>query len=196
MATNYPSWIQPRSPASFSGQLQKAQLIPIPSDRGRAELIQFQFNPEALEFSHSNEVNSVAEGRAEWGLKKISFAGPNATTVTINNITFDTFEQGDNVMQKYISKLVKALECTVEDQKSKQTKRPPIYIFAWGTNQYLKGCFVESLGYKITMFLPDGTPVRATARLTLKQVDEHGVVSSKPPDNQGAKGDKSSGKKK
>ena len=38
---------------------------------------------------------------------------------------------------------------------------------------YLRCCFVEKLSYKLTMFLPNGVPVRATIdSLTLKEIDE------------------------
>ncbi|MFM7599951.1 MAG: hypothetical protein ACKO7R_01945, partial [Pseudanabaena sp.] len=40
----------------------------------------------------------------------------------------------------------------------------------WGQTQYLK-CFVKSLDYDLTMFLADGTPVRAIVGMTLEEVD-------------------------
>ncbi|NET49181.1 MAG: hypothetical protein F6K09_10750, partial [Merismopedia sp. SIO2A8] len=51
------------------------------------------------------------------------------------------------------------------------TKRPPIYLFTWGSNEYLR-CFVKSFSFKLSLFLPDGTPVRAIISLTLEQVEE------------------------
>jgi hypothetical protein len=50
---------------------------------------------------------------------------------------------------------------------------PPVYRFIWGNqDQYLPYCFIDSLDYKFTMFLPDGTPVRAViSSLTLKETD-------------------------
>ncbi|MCY7322345.1 MAG: hypothetical protein LH660_11235 [Phormidesmis sp. CAN_BIN36] len=47
-----------------------------------------------------------------------------------------------------------------------------LYIFTWGKNEYLKACFIEKLSYKLTMFLPDGMPVRAIIdSLILVQAD-------------------------
>jgi hypothetical protein len=51
-------------------------------------------------------------------------------------------------------------------------RRPPVYEFRWGTQQYFRKCFVENLSYKLTMFLPDGTPVRAIVDISLKEADE------------------------
>ena len=49
-------------------------------------------------------------------------------------------------------------------------KRPPVYIFAWG-EQYMK-CVVTSISYELTMFLSDGTPVRAKVSIDLQEVDD------------------------
>ncbi len=52
------------------------------------------------------------------------------------------------------------------------SKRPPIYYFIWG-NQYYMMCFIQKINYKLTMFLSDGTPVRAIVDLSLQEVDMH-----------------------
>ncbi|NEP76498.1 hypothetical protein [Okeania sp. SIO2G5] len=56
------------------------------------------------------------------------------------------------------------------DDKKKQ-QRTPIYRFIWGNQEnYLPYCTVDSLSYKLTKFLPNGTPVRAEIdSLTLKE---------------------------
>lgn len=56
------------------------------------------------------------------------------------------------------------------EEKNKQ-QRTPIYRFIWGNQEhYLPYCTVDSLSYKLTKFLPDGTPVRAEIdSLTLKE---------------------------
>ncbi|MEL7037556.1 MAG: hypothetical protein AAFO04_18315 [Cyanobacteria bacterium J06592_8] len=51
-----------------------------------------------------------------------------------------------------------------------ELRRPPVYYFIWGDRNYMR-CMVESLDYKLTMFMPDGTPVRARVTLKLKEVD-------------------------
>jgi hypothetical protein len=49
-------------------------------------------------------------------------------------------------------------------------KQPPIYVFAWGKINFIR-CYVESVDYQLLLFLPDGTPMRAKASITLKEVD-------------------------
>lgn len=58
-------------------------------------------------------------------------------------------------------------------EKTDADKRTPHYRFVWGSRVYLKRCAIEKLTYKLTLFLPDGTPVRAVVdNLTLRAVDE------------------------
>lgn len=55
----------------------------------------------------------------------------------------------------------------------KRNERTPHYRFVWGSQVFLRRCAVENLTYKLTLFLPDGTPVRAIIdSLSLKAVDE------------------------
>jgi hypothetical protein len=126
--------------------------------------IDFMYNPTQLSFSRSMSINSAPGARTASGLPKASFANPEPYTLSINSIVFDTYEQGTNVMTLHISKLRQSVEF------ASSLGRPPVYIFTWGSQNYLK-CLVQSLSYKLTMFLPDGTPVRASVDLTLREVD-------------------------
>ena len=53
---------------------------------------------------------------------------------------------------------------------SQKRQRPPVYYFMWGQQNYVQ-CMVKSLTCKLTMFLSDGTPVRAIVDISLQQVD-------------------------
>ncbi len=59
---------------------------------------------------------------------------------------------------------------------SKKRQRPPVYYLMWGQQNYVQ-CMVKSLTCKLTMFLSDGTPVRAIVDISLQQVDL-GTVST------------------
>ena len=50
------------------------------------------------------------------------------------------------------------------------SKHPPVYYFIWGDENYMT-CMITKLSYKLTMFLADGTPVRALVDISLKEVD-------------------------
>lgn len=130
--------------------------------------IKFMFNPSQLAFEGEVETSENPGARTQkQGKPKVSFSNIKAYKITINNILFDTYEEGDDVVKKYIDNLKKAVEF------SSGKERPPVYRFMWGKQMYMKCCFIEKLNYKLTMFLPNGTPVRAVIdSLTLKEADE------------------------
>ncbi|MEG4395806.1 CIS tube protein [Microcoleus sp. BROC3] len=164
------------STSSKSGNLVKALLI---SDDGVPQ-IEFMFNPTELVFEGVVETSESPGARTEdKGTPKVSFSHVKAYKVTINKILFDTYEEGGDVVKQYIENFRKSVEFV------KGKERPPIYQFMWGKQVYLRRCFIEKLNYKLTMFLPDGTPVRAVIdSLTLKEADEpneNGPLGAKPP---------------
>ncbi len=148
-------------------QLQKARLFGLDNNSFDFE---FMFNPDVLSFKHSVKVKDAEGARTIQGTPKVSFEYPQARTLTLEKLMFDTYEDGSNVMEKYINQLIKSVKFWGFVQGSTSTARPPIYMFVWGGQNYIR-CFVESLSYKLTLFLPDGTPVRAEASLSLKEVD-------------------------
>ena len=164
------------STSSKSGNLVKALLI---SNDG-VPTIEFMFNPTELVFEGVVETSESSGARTEdKGNPKVSFSHVKAYKVTINKILFDTYEDGGDVVKQYIDNFRKSVEFV------KGKERPPIYQFMWGKQVYLRRCFIEKLNYKLTMFLPDGTPVRAVIdSLTLKEADEpteNGPLGAKPP---------------
>jgi hypothetical protein len=138
------------------------------------------FNPTELVFEGVVQTSESPGARTQdKGNPKVSFSHVKAYKVTINKILFDTYEDGGDVVKLYIENFRKSVEFV------KGKERPPIYQFMWGKQVYLRRCFIEKLNYKLTMFLPDGTPVRAVIdSLTLKEADEpkeNGPLGVKPP---------------
>ena len=146
--------------------LVKAKLVS--SDGG--ETIEFMFNPNQLVFQQQINLTKNSGARTARGLPKVNFAYPEPCTLTINDILLDTYEEGGGKsVIVHIQKFEKAVNF-LESGKN-QKKRPPTYVFAWGSNQYIR-CFITNLTYKLIMFLPDGTPVRAKLDLSLEEIDE------------------------
>ncbi len=130
--------------------------------------IVFMFNPTELVFEGVLETADNPGSRSQdRGIPKVSFSHTKAYKVTINNILFDTYEAGLNVVTTFIEPFRKSIEF------AKGKERPPIYSLIWGNQVYLRRCFIERLNYKLTMFLSDGTPVRAMIdSLTLKEIED------------------------
>lgn len=158
--------------------LAKAALIP----RGGGDRIDFMFNPSKLAFEGIIETADNASARSEQsGKPMVSFSNIKAYKIKIENIVFDTFETGEDVENKYISKFKTAIRF-IEGKE-----RPPLYSFVWGSKEYLHICFVERVSYALTKFTADGIPVRAVVSdLTLKETEggakDNSIMSKAVPD--------------
>ena len=155
--------------------LEKAELICLD---GAAYNIVFMFNPNQLSISKKTQVNDNKGSRTEKGLTKVSFAHPNPTIISIKDVILDVYESKDRDLSKEIIQLTKSLKFV--PSQSQDQGRPPIYIFGWGDVNYMR-CYVESLEYQITMFRPNGTPVRAKFSLSLKEIDPSFGTPNPPP---------------
>ena len=56
------------------------------------------------------------------------------------------------------------------DEAEKDEKRPAQVMITWGGLPEFEGV-IESIGAKYTMFLPSGTPVRATVTVKMKEAN-------------------------
>ena len=162
----------PLTGISRTGTLEKAVLESL--DTG-AEF-RFQFNPKEIYYSSSVTLSKGKGARAEIsGFPKVSFGNINANQLSLRNIYFDTYEEPNvDVVQTHIQPLrdfarfVRAATLGGGDEE-----RTHILRLRWGEYIYFKRCFIESLDYRLTMFLPDGMPVRAVIdNLTLVETDE------------------------
>ena len=149
----------------------KAILKAAPGEDPGVASIEFLFNPTQLAFEGVVETADNAGTRSEKsGKPKVSFSNIQAYKITISNILFDTYENKDGVERNVVKKYIEPFKEAVKFLEGKE--RPPIFTFAWGDQIYLNYCFVERVTYKLTMFLPNGTPVRAIVdNLTLKETD-------------------------
>ena len=131
--------------------------------------LDFQFNPREISFSTRVTLSKGKGARAEkTGFPKVSFGNLEANTISIKNIYFDTYEDRVNVVQDYIGVLRHFVRFV-----SPAEPRTHILEFRWGNYAYVRKCFIESVDYRFTMFLPTGTPVRAIVdNLTLVETDE------------------------
>ncbi|NER79808.1 MAG: hypothetical protein F6K42_09550 [Leptolyngbya sp. SIO1D8] len=159
--------------------LEKAMLKAIDND---VENIEFMFNPNELSFKRGVTLEQAEGAHTDTGQPKTSFKHPNPYSLTINKIIFDTYETGESVLA-YVNKFTKSVKFTQKGEGEK--KRPPIYLFTWGNNQYLR-CFVKQFDFTLSLFLPDGTPVRASIDLSLEQVELSTPSRSQSPTNPSA----------
>lgn len=154
----------------MSQQLAKATITKL--EPSPEESITCQFNPEDLSITKS----------LDWG--KESAPGqnvPHKTNATGKGATmtlklfFDTTASGKDVRTEYTNFLLKLVTLDT----SSPTKKAPICRFQWGTIRAFTA-IVTRVKLDFTMFLTDGTPVRAKAEVDMEEYKDEGIF---PPQN-------------
>lgn len=113
----------------------------------------------------------------------LEFTGAKPMTMSCE-LFCDLYEQRGNVDEAFVNPL---LDLTRARPVANGPDRPPICIFVWGKNFRRFECIIESLAFKYTMFLPDGTPCRATATIKMKHVEWMGKKGGAVYDTSGNK---------
>jgi len=142
------------------------------------------FNPNEYTVSKSND----------WNLKPIvgatlpvaQFGGGRARELTLD-LLFDATDAGDRDVSAVTDRLFKMMEVAAASASggSKNKGRPPLVTFGWGSTVSFKAV-ATTLSVRYMLFKPDGTPIRAHARLSLRQAETADSRSSRgasPPQN-------------
>lgn len=117
------------------------------------------FNPK--EYTVSKTVPWSPHAAAGLDAPEMQFTTGQGETLKLE-LFFDTYESGGSAKTHTDALHKMALIDT-------SLHRPPMVMVTWGSLNF-KGV-VESLSHRYTMFLEDGTPVRATCTLGLRQAD-------------------------
>jgi len=123
------------------------------------------FNPERLTISRSAQWQSQEAARRDSPELQFTTAEPSVLSV---ELCFDTYDSPEPVKQSvatFTSKLVHLT--TVETHGDKH--RPPICQLKWGSAGVFFQGVLQQLVHQYTLFMEDGTPVRATARCIFRQ---------------------------
>ena len=140
--------------------LQKASIKNLSTN----EILQCQFNPPQLSLSKQN--NWRHEDADKKNIGTTSFGGGQPASLKVD-LFFDTTSTGQDVRQ-YTHFLV--------DMTYVLGSEPPRCLFTWGKIKSFEG-YIKSVGVKFTMFLADGTPVRATTSVEIVQIKDETVFS-------------------
>jgi len=137
--------------------LKKASLRAL--NGSNTERIEVLFNPAEYSVEKGNQYSSTSLPGLENPI--LSFVNGNADTLTMD-LFFDTYTYGNRADVSEITKKVARLMDIDPDLHA-----PPIVRFRWGKFEFQ--AVIERLSQKFTMFLDDGTPVRATLNVTFKE---------------------------
>ncbi len=126
---------------------------------GKSEAISVMFNPKEYSVSHTASLQTEP---------KTDTSNPSFNGLTLDDfvvvLIFDSYEKKSDV-RKLTGEIQKLAMPTVEGTKR---KKPPVCLFVWGSFTY-KG-IIYKITQKFTLFLSDGTPVRAELTVTFKSV--------------------------
>jgi hypothetical protein len=156
---------------SSTDKLKKAFILPHdPSGKEIKAPIQVLFNPEQYSVEKSNQFASMAVPGRDSPI--IQFVRGEAQTLSMD-IFFDTYTyyQAEDVT-KYTSKVSDLL--TIQGD----IHAPPVVSFHWGSFSFTG--VLEKVSKKFTMFIEDGTPVRATLSVTFRQFTAEQQPKSSP----------------
>jgi nucleoid-associated protein YgaU len=136
--------------------------------------IECMFNPTEYKISKSNFWPAGKPKGAN--IPKVDFGSGGAATLEMQ-LFFDTYGSAKNgiaedVRTAYTDKILN-LMMIPKDLKDTTTDkgRPPYVRFLWGTTWSFTAVITQ-INQQFTMFLGDGTPVRATLDVVFQQIDE------------------------
>jgi hypothetical protein len=136
--------------------LEKATLI----NTRTQERIEVMFNPEEYTLEQGNSFAEV--GIPGLQAPPIQYVRGNLRSLRMD-LFFDTYTppSGKEDVRIHTRRIAGLME------KDPVLRAPPVLIFAWGRLQFQ--CVLDTLSQRFTMFLSDGTPVRATMSVTFKE---------------------------
>ena len=152
------------------GSLQKALLKVVDGNPATTRLT-FMYNPAELTTAKTANWNRPQQkGAGSAGKPQFTGAGPQTVQM---EIWFDAWDQADADVTGCVKTLFEWTKPT-PTSITKKLPRPPVLGFEWGANQILADLkfFLKTVNAKYVLFKPDGTPVRASATITLEEVPE------------------------
>ena len=145
--------------------------------------IEVLFNPKEYSITKSNSWQRAATSGAN--LPSTTFASGQPASMTVQ-LFFDTYETKMDV-RNHTGKIAKLMEVSIREEGEGNKLRPPKVKFHWGLTWTFKAVITQ-MTQKFTLFLPTGTPVRATVDVTFQQIEDEGRFPGQNPTSGGNAG--------
>lgn len=166
-----------------NGKLEKATIVNLDT----REKVTCLFNPKEYTFSRQNTWKFQNNKGANLPTPEFQSGQPTQLQV---QLFFDTCATGEDVREAYTEKIWNMMRVN-EDPKIKDPKtkkgRPPIVQFQWGRAWGFEAV-LTNVQQKFSLFLNDGTPVRAELTLTFQQVRDARSFGRQNPTSGGRPG--------
>lgn len=135
------------------------------NDKDPVYVINTMFNPNRLSISRSAQWQSQQVAKRDSPELQYTGAEPSTLSVELFFDTYDSPEKKKDSVRIYTNKLHHLT--TVKQHGDKH--RPPVCRLFWGTMTVFFQGVLQQLQNQFTLFMDDGTPVRATSTCTFKQ---------------------------
>jgi hypothetical protein len=158
------------------GEMTKANILIMDGMR-TGQMVPCMFRPKEYSIAKQNRWQpGEVKGR---GVPQMEFKGGGSSSLTME-LFFDTYEKGEDVRQ-YTNQVFQlmAIDPLLIDPTTAKG-RPPMVRFQWGPVISFKAV-ITNLTQKFTMFMSDGTPVRATLTVTFQETEEFGSFPAQNP---------------
>lgn len=124
-----------------------------------------QFNPKEITIDKPVPWRKSTTSRSD--APEVELSSAEGRTMTFE-LAFDTFDARTDVHAAYLAKLV-ALTTVMDPNGPEDKRRPTRVKVQWGQAPISFDGVIESTAIRYTTFLPDGTPVRATCTVKIKE---------------------------
>jgi hypothetical protein len=155
-------------------------------DTAPSDSLTAQYNPKELSVDKSVPWQKQKSSKGDQ--PSLEFTAAEGRTLSLE-LFFDTYESKSDV-NGVLAPLFKMTR--IRENAPETDKRPPKVMVKWGGTFGSAGFVgvIEQVGTKYTMFLPDGTPVRATCTVKVKEANPAGLkgYKVKPPAPAGGSG--------
>ncbi len=173
-----------------SGQLARAEIVNL--DSGAS--VKCMFNPKQYTFTKSNEWSE--RRRKGVNAPGLEFGGGDAATLSLE-LLFDTYEvhswmnnRAGADVRSYTKGLWDLMQVSDERKNAATGKgEPPHCKFQWGSLWSFEAV-VTKIAQTFTLFMPDGTPVRALLTVDFKQIKDEGQYPRQNPSSGGRPGER------
>ena len=133
---------------------------------GEGDPIKCAFNPKEYSIS---KTSSWQKKQNSSSIPNLQYGGGEPRKLSLD-LFFDASDKVDGDVRGITEMLFALLEAN-KQFKSEKKKRPPTVEFHWGRT-WTFPAVIDSLSVQYVLFRPDGTPIRATAKLSLTQVEK------------------------
>ncbi len=148
--------------------------------------IDVMFNPKEYAITKQN---SWTPGKNKaTNIPALDFGGGQPQTLTMQ-LFFDTYEQKVDVRKQYTDAIwnLMLIDPNLKDPNNKKG-RPPFVQFHWGGLSFVAA--ITQIKQNFTLFLPNGTPVRATLDVTFQQAKDPKQHPKQNPTSGGVGGER------